>query len=391
MIDLETMTEIQNLENTSNKKKKSAIREWFDSVLFAVVAATLIRWLFLEAYTIPTGSMEKTLLVNDYLFVSKMHYGTRAPKTILQLPLTHQKIWFTEMPSYLNWIELPYYRLPGFTSVKNGDVVVFNYPSCIERKETDTYGGYNMHPVDLRTNYIKRCIGIGGDKIEIKDAQVYVNDKKFDNPAKMLLSYQIESTADNQENEKMFKKYDIDYDFEKYAPYQTPNNTLVYGVTASPKSIEDLKSINLIKSVTPLIMPKDSSGGTFPFEPNLFRWNQDNYGPIIVPKKGMTITLDAKNIALYKSAITAFDYNKNAEYKDGKIFIDGKEIKTYTFKQDYYFMMGDNRHGSDDSRFWGFVPEDHVVGKAVFIWMSIDSNGSFLNKIRWSRLFSIIR
>lgn len=385
------MAEIESTAKSIEKKKKGPIREWFDSVLFAVVAATLIRWLFLEAYTIPTGSMEKTLLVNDFLFVSKMHYGTRAPKTVLQLPLTHQKIWFTEIPSYLDWIELPYYRLPGFTSVKNGDVVVFNYPSCIERKETDTYGGFNMHPVDLRTNYIKRCIGIAGDKIEIKDAQVYVNDKKFDNPERMQLSYQIESTADNNENEKIFKKYDIDYDFATNVPFQTTNNTLIYGVTASPKAIEDLKSINLIKNVTPLIMPKDSVGGTFPFEPKLYRWNQDNYGPIVVPKKGMTVTLDEKNIALYKSAIVAFDYNKNAEYKDGKIFIDGKELKTYTFKQDYFFMMGDNRHASDDSRFWGFVPEDHVVGKAVFIWMSIDSNGSFLNKIRWKRLFSIIR
>ena len=172
------MTEIQNQEKP--KKQKSATREWFDSVLFAVVAATLIRWLLLEAYTIPTSSMEKTLLVNDFLFVSKLHYGTRTPKTILQLPLTHQKIWFTEIPSYLDWIQLPNFRLPGFTSVKNGDVVVFNYPACPERP--DDFGGYNKYPVDLRTNYIKRCIGIGGDVLEVREGQVYVNNKKFDNP-----------------------------------------------------------------------------------------------------------------------------------------------------------------------------------------------------------------
>lgn len=377
------MTEIQNQEKP--KKQKSATREWFDSVLFAVVAATLIRWLLLEAYTIPTSSMEKTLLVNDFLFVSKLHYGTRTPKTILQLPLTHQKIWFTEIPSYLDWIQLPNFRLPGFTSVKNGDVVVFNYPACPERP--DDFGGYNKYPVDLRTNYIKRCIGIGGDVLEVREGQVYVNNKKFDNPARMQMEYAIETNT--AINEKVFQKFEIT-EFEQ--DFRATDKTIYY-VKATEEAVKGLKSLDFVKQITPMLFSKadttDARFGTFPYS-ELFKWNRDNFGPITVPKKGMTITLDAKNLALYKGVITTFDGNENAKFENGKIILDGKEITSYTFKQDYYFMMGDNRHGSDDSRFWGFVPADHIVGKAVFIWMSIDRNGSLLNKIRWNRLFRII-
>jgi signal peptidase I len=373
-------------ETAKPVKKKSAFREWLDSVAFAVVAATLIRWLFLEAYTIPTGSMEKSLLINDFLFVSKLHYGTRTPKTIIQLPLTHQKIWFTDIPSYSKAIQLPQYRLPGFTSVKNGDVVVFNYPGTPTRP--DSFGGYDAHPVDLRTNYIKRCIGIGGDQIEIRDGQAYVNGKKFDNPENMQQTYLLETNT--AINEKIFKKYDI-----RESDYQVAGDNS-YQITATAKAVEGLKTLDFVKSIKPILYAKgDTLSGmgqdAFPQNNRLFPWNRDNYGPILVPKEGMTIQLDEKNTALYWGVITTFDHNENAKYENGKIYIDGKQITSYTFKQNYYFMMGDNRHGSDDSRFWGFVPEDHIVGKAVFIWMSIDADGSFLNKIRWSRLFSIIK
>ncbi|MBA4849908.1 signal peptidase I [Emticicia sp. BO119] len=368
-------------------KKKSATREWFDSVLFAVVAATLIRWLFLEAYTIPTGSMEKSLLINDFLFVSKLHYGTRTPKTILQVPLTHQKIWFTDIPSYVDWIQLPQYRLPGFTHVKNGDVVVFNYPGCPERP--DEFGGYDKYPVDLRTNYIKRCIGIPGDVVEVRAGQVYINNKIFPNPPGMQMEYAIE--ANTQVNEKVFQKYDIS-EFEQ--DLRITDKTIYY-VKATEKAVKDMKTLDFVKTITPMVMAKGDTNdiryNTFPYNSRLFPFNRDNFGPITIPKKGVTITLDERNLALYKGVITTFDGNKDAKYVNGQIILDGKPITSYTFKQDYYFMMGDNRHGSDDSRFWGFVPEDHIVGKAVFIWMSIDKDGTFLNKIRWSRLFSIIR
>ena len=368
------------------QKQKGPIREWFDSVLFAVVAATLIRWAFLEAYTIPTGSMERSLLINDFLFVSKMHYGTRAPMTPLQVPLTHQKIWFTEMPSYSDAIELPYFRFPGFTHVKNGDVVVFNYPGCPERP--DPYGGFDKYPVDLRTNYIKRCIGIAGDKVEIRDTQVFVNGEIFENPPGMQKWYTVESNTSINPN--LWKKNDV-----TLRGSSSSDGKVYYAINATQSGIENLKGLDFITNIYPDVIKKNDSltyYKTFPYAPDLVNWNRDNFGPITIPKKGMSVDMtDPLNIALYKGVITTFDHNDNAEYKDGKVYINGEPIVEYTFNQDYYFMMGDNRYESDDSRFWGFVPEDHIVGKAVFIWMSLDSEGTFLNKIRWNRLFSIIK
>lgn len=366
-------------------KQKGPIREWFDSVLFAVVAATLIRWLLLEAYTIPTGSMEKSLLVNDFLFVSKLHYGTRTPSTVLQVPLTHQKIWFTEIPSYLDWVQLPTYRLPGFTDVKNSDVVVFNYPGCPERP--DPYGGFDKYPVDLRTNYIKRCIGIPGDVISIKDAQVYVNDAVLKDAEGLQRYYTIESTTSI--NPRLFKKYDA-----TVLSQGSQEGKSYYKINATETAVSNLESMDFITNVYPdLIAAGDTLNPyvSFPHQPSLFPWNRDNFGPLTIPKAGVTIDLTEKNIALYKGVITTFDHTENAEYKDGKIYVNGKLITSYTFNQDYYFMMGDNRYESDDSRFWGFVPADHIVGKAVFIWMSIDADGTFFDKVRWKRLFSLIK
>jgi signal peptidase I len=366
--------------------KKSAMREWWDSVLFAVVAATLIRGLFLEAYTIPTGSMERSLMINDFLFVSKVHYGARTPKTILQVPLTHQKIWFTDIPSYSELIALPNYRLPGFTSVKNNDVVVFNYPGGAPEKP-DSYGGYEKYPVDLRTNYIKRCIGIAGDVIESKNTDIYVNGKLAPNPPNSQKWYKIE--CNTNPNPVMFKKLGITVRGEG-----SDGGKYYYDVTATETALSELRKYDFVTNVYPDIIADNDQNTpyrSFPYSDSTIVNNRDNFGPITVPKKGMKITLDAKNTALYKNVITLFDHNEKAEYKEGKITIDGKVITEYTFNQDYYFMMGDNRYESDDSRYWGFVPADHVVGKAVFIWMSIDTDGNFLNKIRWNRLFSLIK
>jgi signal peptidase I len=369
--------------------KKSAMREWWDSVLFAVVAATLIRGLFLEAYTIPTGSMERSLMINDFLFVSKVHYGARTPKTILQVPLTHQKIWFTEIPSYLEWIALPNYRLPGFTSVKNNDVVVFNYPGAAPEKPDPNggYGGYEKYPVDLRTNYIKRCIGIAGDVVESKNTEIFVNGKSVPNPPNSQKWYKIE--CNTNPNPIMFKKLGVTVRGEG-----TEGGKYYYDITSTETSLSELRKYDFVTNVYPDIIPdndRNTPYRSFPYSDSTIFNNRDNFGPITIPKKGVKIQLDAKNIALYKNVITFFDHNEKAEYKDGKILIDGKVITEYTFNQDYFFMMGDNRYESDDSRYWGFVPADHVVGKAVFIWMSIDTDGNFLNKIRWNRLFSLIK
>lgn len=359
--------------------KKSPIREWWDAVLFAVVAATLIRWLIMEAYTIPTPSMENSMLVGDFLFVSKFHYGTRTPRTPLQLPLTHQKIWFTNIPSYLDWIELPSYRLPGFSSVKRNDVVVFNVPP----KSLNDYIDY---PVDLKTNYIKRCVAIAGDVIEIKDKQVSINGEPGFNPPNMQFSYIV--TAKDEINERNLDNLGIDpddYNFEG----RPETNKAVYQMFLTKEKADELKALPYVTSVTSDYRTDNGPDGRI--FPTGKSWNGDNYGPLTIPSEGMKISINDSTLRIYGSTIVDYDLNKDAKIENNKLLIDGKEITEYTFQQNYYFMMGDNRHNSLDSRYWGFVPEDHIVGKGFFIWLSIDKYGSFIDKIRWSRFFKPVR
>lgn len=365
----------------ASTKKKSAVREWFDSILFAVVAATLIRWLFFEAFTIPTPSMENSLLVGDFLFVSKLHYGTRTPKTPLQVPLTHQTIWGTNIPSYTDAVQLPQFRLPGFSDVKRGDVVVFNYPPELQ------------HPVDLKTNYIKRCMGLPGDKLEVRDLQVFANGVAVENPPRMENEYFVATTTAVNED-KVFKENGI----SEYNTYTESFNDTIpandqqgYLVYTTVEIAAKLKQYDFVKSITVVKALKETSEPSLYPGSSLFKWNRDNYGPVTVPKKGMTINLTPENVAMYGSVIKNYEGKDNVVVEENAIKIDGKAITSYTFDQDYYFMMGDNRHNSADSRYWGFVPMDHIVGKAVFVWMSIDPNPTgFFNKIRWSRLFRII-
>jgi len=369
--------------------RKGPLAEWTEAITFAVVAATLIRWTIMEAYTIPTPSMENSLLVGDFLFVSKFHYGTRTPATPLQLPLTHQKIWFTEIPSYLDWIQLPQYRLPGLTKIKNGDVVVFNVPGIEEnnymvgnRKEWIDY------PVDLKMNYIKRCVGIPGDKVEVKNRQVYYNGKALENPPLMQYRYQV--IASDVINDRIFEKYNLGLD-EDYRFEGLDNaNQAVYSIHMTADVAAEMKALPYIKSVD--LIPIDAYGEsqTYPNYAKL-KWTGDDYGPITIPYEGMTISLDDSTIAFYGKMIQRYEHNKNVQIDSSGISIDGSKIKEYTFKQDYYFMMGDNRHNSLDSRFWGFVPADHIVGKGFFIWLSIDKYGSWFNRIRWNRFFKPIR
>jgi signal peptidase I len=378
----------KSTEGHKEEQPKSKAREWWDAVLFAVIAATLIRWLIMEAYTIPTPSMENSLLVGDFLFVSKFHYGTRTTTTPLQVPLTHQKIWFTDIPSYLKWIKLPQYRLPGFTDVKRNDVVVFNVPPRVLNEGID-------YPVDLKTNYIKRCVGLPGDILIVKDRQVYNNGQALENQPGMQYSYMV--TADGPISNRNISKLELGPgDFKKEG--QTQDGKSIYQMLLTEKKVAELKTFSYIKSVE--VENKMSEFGIFPYSneyewsgtgKKYSNWTSDNFGPLWIPKKGETIAINDSTLAYYGTTIRLYDHNDDAKIENGKLIIDGKEVTEYTFKQNYYFMMGDNRHNSLDSRFWGFVPEDHIVGKAFFIWLSIDKNASFFHKIRWSRFFNLIR
>ncbi len=367
---------------------KSLFTEWVDAIAFAVIAATLIRWLIMEAYTIPTPSMENSLLVGDFLFVSKFHYGTRTPKTPLQVPLTHQKIWFTEIPSYVEWIQLPQYRLPGFSSVKREDVVVFNVPRIEENNFMNpNRASWTDYPLDLKTNYIKRCVGIPGDRLEIVDRQVIVNGTPLKNPPLMEWSYLV--TSKDEINERNLAKLGLDP--EDYSLISRPEqNKVVYQMHLTQAMLEEVKKLPYVIQVENDYRMHDGPDYRIWPSSEYSRWNADNYGPVVIPKKGMNISINDSTLAFYGLAIEKYESNKNVTIKDGTLTIDGKTVTEYTFKQDYFFMMGDNRHNSHDSRYWGFVPEDHIVGKGFFIWLSIDKFGTLLDKIRWNRFFKPI-
>jgi signal peptidase I len=362
--------------------QKTASAEWAEAIGFAVVAATLIRWLIMEAYTIPTPSMENSLLVGDFLFVSKFHYGTRTPKTPLQIPLTHQKIWFTNIPSYSTAIQLPQFRLPGITTVKREDVVVFNVPPKDLNDNID-------YPVDLKTNYIKRCVGIPGDVLTIKEGQVFANGQPLSIPPKMQWSYTV--VAKDEISERNLKKLEIDGDDYSYAGRQAGNNYAVYKMFLTPDKATELKSNPFILSVDPEIAGRDQADmRIFPMS-KFAKWNGDNYGPLTIPRKGMTMEVNDSTLSIYGESIRLYDHNEDVKIENGKLIVNGVELKQYTFNQNFYFMMGDNRHNSWDSRYWGFVPEDHIVGKGFFIWLSIDKYANLLNKIRWSRFLKLIK
>lgn len=353
----------------SNSGPKSKSREWVDAIVFAVVAATIIRTFFFEAFTIPTPSMERTLMVGDFLFVSKMHYGARTPMTPISFPFVHQELPVIGGKSYSESVKWDYHRLPGFSNIKHNDIVVFNYPMEDER------------PVDKQTHYIKRCVGLPGDTLKVVDRIVYLNNQKNIVPKGSQHTYLIKTTGYGLV-EDTWKNLEI-------TEYQPIGNG-EYQAILSDEAVIELKKISAVSAVEPIIQPKGFfEGHIYPFN-SFYPWNTDNFGPIYIPKAGATIKLDTNNISIYQRVIFAYEHN-TVEEKNGKIYINGKEATSYTFKMNYYFMMGDNRHNSADSRFWGFVPEDHIVGKAVFIWMSIDSNATNLfKKIRWNRLFNII-
>ncbi|AXI24611.1 signal peptidase I [Cardinium endosymbiont of Sogatella furcifera] len=348
-----------------------AIRDWVGSVFFAAMAAALIRWMVIGLYVIPSGSMEPTLLTGDFVLVSKIHYGARTPATPLQLPITHQTIPGTKIPSYLDWIQLPTYRLPGLSKVKRNDIIVFNTPVGHE-------------PPDLRAYWIKRCIALPGDLVHIRHKQLYVNEEPADSADRTQYCYFMKTkrilTA------AFFEKNDIKNPIRTTIPGREG-----YTIYTTPEKVKQLTTIlpTCIQSVNPVEEEGDLRSSVYPFSPTL-GWTKDNFGPLRVPNKGMVLQMDAQNILLYGPTIQRFEGKKNIRFTKTACWIDGQEVAHYTFCKNYYFAMGDNRDQSGDSRFIGFIPEDHIVGKAVMVLLSSDRNQSFFSGIRWNRLLHTV-
>ena len=360
------------------------------SLLFAVIVATLVHTYFIQPYTIPTASLEKSLLIGDFLFVSKINFGARVPMTTVALPMVHDSIPFTKRKSYLNWPQLPYMRLPGFQTIERTDIVVFNWPVDTVYKFFDTSKRHVLKPVDKKSNYVKRCVGIPGDSLSIKDGIVYIDGKILVMPERAKPQYSYAVALDGKtpiDFEYLIK----DLNITDEAGFKSELRDTLFLKALTAAGAERLKNVPGIISVTRQIS-KGVEDGIFP---HINKWNRDNLGPIYIPQKGKTVALTTETLPFYKRIITEYEKNDNGEKNDLKVTgneirLNGAIVNSYTFKQNYYWMMGDNRHNSEDSRYWGYVPEDHIVGKPIFIWMSWDTNGKGLNKIRWDRVFTTV-
>ena len=416
-------------------KPRTALGEWVSSIAFAIIAATLVHTYVMQPYTIPTSSLEKTLLVGDYLFVSKFHYGARVPTTTIATPMLHDSIPTAiisekNTKSYLNKPLLPYLRIPGFQKIKRNDIVVFNWPVDTLVHWMDPSKGTDFKPLDKKTNYVKRCVGIAGDTLEVRDGYVYINGKQNILPDRAKLQFynkvysekglstqKLQRYTDKEFERKFIINFTSQNQFEKVMRYATNNPEKIkdnqFIITTSDEGVPqwiingyrlDIKEISTkirkanitdeiaaklrkdseVDSVVKVINPKGNKGNNmFPQTTNL-SWNTDNYGPIYIPKKGTTVPLNMNSIPFYERIIGDYE-NNQLEVIGEHIFVNGKKSTSYTFKQDYYWMMGDNRQNSLDARSWGYVPFDHVVGKPVLIWFSINEG-----KIRWERLFTTV-
>jgi len=363
-------------------KPRTNTGEWVSSIVFAVVAATMVHTYFMQPYTIPTSSLEKSLLIGDFLFVSKFHYGARAPMTAIAAPMVHDTLPLIGVKSYLKKPQLPYFRFPGLQKIKRNDIVVFNWPADTVQQFFKTPDHKIRKPIDKKSNYVKRCVAIAGDTLSIIDGYVYINGKKTVLPDRAKPQYDY--TVDTEGQQLSSRTINGRYHSREWGRYQ--NGT--YRLNLDAENARRLSKNPLVKSMTREVLPKGFREDVFPHDKNLI-WNRDQFGPMYIPEKGKTIAININNLPFYNKIIG--EYEKNTlEVRGNNIYINGKIATKYTFKQNYYWMMGDNRDHSEDSRYWGFVPFDHVVGKPVFIWMSWDTNGKGINKVRWDRVFTTV-
>ena len=414
---------------------KSGLGEWVSSIVFAVVAATLVHTYFIQPYVIPTGSLERTLRIGDLLFVSKFHYGARAPMTTIAAPMVHDTIPGLGIRSYLKKPQLPYFRLPGFEKVKKNDIVVFSWPADTVRVFFKKEEGVKK-PIDKKSNYVKRCVGAPGDSLSVIDGVVYINGRQLKLSDRAKPQYDYTVYAQKGVSSRLLISLGIDEFTRKYlsAPlnqnqFDAVNKYLIAGgqnakgeielitdasgippkvirqaglslreetgrqrtVTLTDEMLEGLRSNADIDSVLKIVEPKGLKGyNIFPHAPD-YPWNNDNFGPIYIPQKGVTISMTPKVLPLYKKIIR--DYEGNTVGVSGnQVSINGQVTDSYTFKQDYYWMMGDNRDHSEDSRSWGYVPANHIVGKPIFIWLSFDNFNKGIThwKPRWDRIFTTV-
>jgi signal peptidase I len=405
--------------------KNSSFVEWMDAVIFAVIAVSLINIFLFQNYRIPTGSMEKSLLIGDHLFVSKLAYGPRMPNTPIAFPFTQHTMPLTKGKSWSDLIHWQYKRLAGLGRVKNNDAIVFNFPAgdtvvveeqvtsyyeivrrtAREMMQRENYGSQTpkpasfymkaarkevrdrytiiYRPVDRRDNYVKRCIGISGDSLVIKGGSVYINNKLVPENRTQQLNYVV-ATNGTTINPKVFERLGI------YRSDQTMVSGSAYILPLTKSNAEAISKFANVREVTPMFSrPGEFAPQIFPYS-WAYGWNEDNFGPLWIPVKGSTVKLDTSNLCLYDRIIDVYE-NNDLRVEGKTIYINNKVADSYTFKMNYFFMMGDNRHNSADSRYWGFVPQDHIVGKPKFIWLSVDKEASGLKKIRFKRMLMKIK
>lgn len=368
-----------------NLKAQSKSGDTLSSLLFAIVVATLVHTYVMQPFTIPTPSLEKTLLVGDFLFVSKFHYGARTPTTPVAAPMVHDTIPIANVKSYSKWPQLPYFRFPGFEKVEKNDIVVFNWPIDTVKFFRDKQTVGLRKPLDKKSNYVKRCVGAPGDTFSMKEGVVYINGKELmlHDRTRLQHSYLL-TTTDGGMFDPAYLTGQLKINRSDYFFDSQSNSYFFKALTGENADI--LRKNSRVKELQKLTS-KEGDLRIFPH--TKADWNVDNIGDIYIPEKGKTVELNSETLPFYKMAIVEYEHN-DLQVNGNEIRINGEPVTSYTFKQNYYWMMGDNRHNSEDSRYWGFVPEDHIVGKPVFIWLSLDQNESGLNKIRWDRMFTTV-